>query len=198
MKTVFNAAASLDGHIADDHNSLEWLFQLGDPEDAEFSRFYEQVGAIAMGATTYQWIYDHQVSVSHDPSDAWPYQMPVWVFTNRQLPVIPNRDIRFVAGSVEPVHDAMCREAGSNIRWIVGGGDLAAQFYDAGLLDEIIITVASVTLGRGAPFFPRKTDPPLKLLSVKQYGSAFAELHYEIQYVDPSTAVKINRRTQFP
>ncbi|MEN1760932.1 dihydrofolate reductase family protein [Anoxynatronum sibiricum] len=190
MKTVFNAAASLDGFIADEDNSLEWLFQLGDPEDTEFNRFFEQVGAIAMGATTYQWIYDHQVSTSDDPSEAWPYKMPVWVFSNRKLPRIENRDIRFVSGSVEPVHDAMCREAGGNIRWIVGGGDLAVQFYDAGLLDEIIITVASVTLGGGVPFFPRRTDMPLKLLSVKQYGRAFAELRYEIQYVNPSTAVK--------
>ncbi|SMP70449.1 dihydrofolate reductase family protein [Anoxynatronum buryatiense] len=190
MKTVFNAAASLDGYIADDRNSLEWLFQLGDPEDTEFDRFYDQVGTIAMGSTTYQWIYDHQVSVSNKPSDAWPYKVPVWVFSNRTMPRIENRDIRFVSGSVEPVHDAMCREAGDKIRWIVGGGDLAAQFYDAGLLNEIIITVASVTLGKGAPVFPRRTDAPLKLLSVKQYGSAFAELHYEIQYVNPSTAVK--------
>jgi len=181
MKTVFHAASSLDGFIADEQHSLEWLFQMGDPEDTDFNLFFQQVGAIAMGSTTYQWIYDHQVSLSDNPSKAWPYQMPAWVFTSRQLPVIERRDIRFVEGDVKTVHDDMCREADGQIRWIVGGGGLAAQFYDAGLLDEIIITVTSVTLGKGAPVFPRRTQLPLKLLSVKQYGTSFAELHYEVQ-----------------
>ncbi len=64
---------------------------------------------------------------------------------------------------------------------MVGGGELAAQFHDAGLLDEAIIQVASVTLGKGKPLFPRlATDPPWTLLSVRQVGPGFAELRYRL------------------
>ena len=70
--------------------------------------------------------------------------------------------------------------AGKNV-WIVGGGELAGQFYDAGLLDELFVQVGSVTLGAGKPLLPRAiTHPPLRLVSVQAVGSGFAELHYEV------------------
>ncbi|MDZ7968656.1 MAG: dihydrofolate reductase family protein [Nostoc sp. DedSLP03] len=63
----------------------------------------------------------------------------------------------------------------------MGGRDLVGQFHDRGLLDEVIVQIASVTLGSGASLLPRKiVTPPLKLLSVKIYGNTFAELHYEV------------------
>jgi dihydrofolate reductase len=63
----------------------------------------------------------------------------------------------------------------------VGGGDLVGQFHDAGLLDEVFVQVGSVTLGAGRPLLPRRiVSPPLRLLSVRQVGSGFAELHYEV------------------
>jgi dihydrofolate reductase len=71
--------------------------------------------------------------------------------------------------------------AGSKNIWIVGGGDLAGQFHDAGLLDELIVQVGSVTLGKGKPLFPRRlTSPPLALVSVRQIGTGFAELRYQV------------------
>jgi dihydrofolate reductase len=67
--------------------------------------------------------------------------------------------------------------------WVIGGGELAGQFYDRGLPDELIVTVASATLGNGAPLLPRRiATPPLKLLSAKVYGDAFAELRYEVPH----------------
>jgi dihydrofolate reductase len=71
--------------------------------------------------------------------------------------------------------------AGGRNIWIVGGGDLAGQFHDAGLLDEVIVQVGSVTLGKGKPLFPRRlTSPPLELMSVRQVGTGFAELRYRV------------------
>jgi dihydrofolate reductase len=65
--------------------------------------------------------------------------------------------------------------------WLVGGGDLVGQFYDAGLLDEIIVQIGSVTLGSGKQLLPRQIiSPSLRLVSVRQYGQGFAELRYEV------------------
>ena len=103
------------------------------------------------------------------------------MFTSRSLPTIPDADIRFVKGDVRPVHDEMRKAADGKYLWIVGGGDLVGQFHDAGLLDELIVQVASVTLGAGKPLLPRSiTSPPLRLTAVQMFGPGFAELRYEV------------------
>lgn len=181
MTTQYLTAASLDGFVATADDSLEWLFPLGDPSETSFPAFFRDVGAIAMGSATYEWLLRHAVGPAAAQPQPWPYAQPVWVFTSRTLPTIAGADLRFVRGDVRPVHAAMVAAAGGKNVWIAGGGDLAGQFHDAGLLEEIIVQVGSVTLGAGKPLLPRAiTSPPLRLLSVRQVGTGFAELHYEV------------------
>jgi len=178
MKTQYYTATSLDGFIATEDDSLDWLFPLGDLNETGYPAFIAGVGALAMGSATYEWMLRHADQVAADMGAAWPYTQPTWVFSSRRLPPA-GADIRFVQGDVRPVHAAMRDAAGSNNIWIVGGGDLAGQFFDAGLLDEIIVQVGSVTLGQGKPLFPRRvTHPPFQLVSVRQIGVGFAELRY--------------------
>lgn len=178
MKTIFCTATSLNGFIADEKNSLDWLFQFGEPGEA-FHRFFESVGTIAMGSTTYQWLLDNHV-YSSNGENPWPYTIPCFVFSSRDLKKVPSADIRFVKGDVSPVHEEMKNLAhGKNI-WIMGGGELAAKFYDQHLLDEIIIHLAAVTLSGGAALFPRKMAKPMKLLSVNEMQEGLIEVHYEI------------------
>lgn len=62
---------------------------------------------------------------------------PTFVFTTRDLPAPAGADIRFVRGSVAEVFPEIRAAAGDGDIWIVGGGDLAGQFSDAGALDEV-------------------------------------------------------------
>lgn len=88
----------------------------------------------------------------------------------------------FVPGDVAAAYDDMLAAAAGRNIWLVGGGDLVGQFHDHGLLDELIVTIASVTLGAGKPMLPRAiTAPPLRLQSIRQIGSSFAQLRYEVQ-----------------
>jgi len=181
MRTQYYTATSLDGFIAGPGDSLDWLFPLGDPEETSYPTFIKDVGALAMGSATYEWMLKHVVDPSLPEPRPWPYTQPAWVFSSRTLPAVPDADIRFVQGDVRPVHAAMAEAAAGKNVWIVGGGDLAGQFYDAGLLDDIFVQIGSVTLGAGKPLLPRSiTNPPLRLLSVHAVGTSFAELHYEV------------------
>ncbi len=161
MRTQYYTATSLDGFIATEDDSLEWLFPLADPAQTSYPAFIEQVGALAMGASTYLWLEQHlaQPPAGQVP-EPWPYTQPAWVFTHHALPRIEGADVRFVDGDVRPVHAAMQRAAGGRNLWIVGGGELAGQFFDAGLLDELIVQVGSVTLGAGKPLLPRRIPAP--------------------------------------
>jgi dihydrofolate reductase len=181
MKTQFFTATSLDGFIATEDDSLDWLFPLGDLNSSSYPELIAHVGAIAMGSATYEWMVRHAETVASQTGTAWPYTQPTWVFTTRQLPAIAGADVRFVRGDVRTIHDEMRAAAGNMNVWIVGGGDLAGQFYDAGLLDEMIIQVGSVTLGRGKPLFPRRVlSPNLRLVDVQRLGTGMAELRYEV------------------
>lgn len=181
MKTQYYTACSLDGFIATLDDSLEWLFPLGDVGATSYPQFIEDVGALAMGSATYEWMLRNAITPESGEGDPWPYTQPVWVFSSRVLPDVPGADIRFVRGDVRPVHEEMTAAAKGKNVWIVGGGDLVGQFHDAGILDEIIVQVASVTLGAGKPLLPRDiSSPPLRLTRVQMFGPGFAELRYDV------------------
>lgn len=187
MKTQYFTATSLDGFIATKDDSLDWLFPLGDVNETSYPAFIQDVGALVMGSATYLWMIRHVIKPGTDTPGVWPYTQPTWVFTSRVLPEVTGANIRFVKGDVRSVHRQMRDAARGRNIWVVGGGDLAGQFYDAGLLDELIIQVGSVTLGSGKPLLPRQiTSPSLRLVSVKQVGGGFAELRYEVAAHDAS------------
>ena len=178
-RTVYYTATSIDGFIADENNSLDWLFQVegGDGGEDRFGPFMAGVGVMAMGSTTYEWVLEHE-RLLDEPAKwrDWYGDRPTWVFTHRDLPVVPGADVRMVSGEVRQVHEEMTAAAGDRNIWIVGGGDLAGQFADHGLLDEVVFTLAPVTLGAGAPLLPRRLTG-LHLEQARASGP-FVELRY--------------------
>jgi dihydrofolate reductase len=173
--TSYYTATSLDGFIADEHHSLAWLFRQDHEGDGplNYDEFFAGIGAVVMGSSTYEWILRHE-------EGRWPYEVPAWVMTTRDLRKADG-DVRFARGDVRAVHDEMTAAAGDQDLWVVGGGDLAGQFADAGLLDQVIVYVAPVTLGGGAPLLPRTLD--LRLEELARNG-AFACARYTV--VGPS------------
>lgn len=179
-KTQYYTASSLDGFIAAPGHDLDWLLQFGEIEASSYPGFIAEVGAIVMGASTYAWVVEHLDEMPEPNKGRWPYTQPAWVFTHRSHPVPDGADVRFVQGDVRPVHRAMRTAAGGRNLWVVGGGDLAGQFLDAGLLDELIVQIAPVTLGAGQPLMPRRfATPTLELQSTTTMGP-LVELRYRV------------------
>jgi dihydrofolate reductase len=159
-KTTYYTASTLDGFIADEHHSLDWLLKQDIDKDGpmNYDEFIADIGAIVMGASTYEWIVRHHV----DKGEAWFYTQPSWVFTHRDLKGIDGADIRFTQADVKAVHAEAVDAARGRDIWLVGGGDLAGQFADAGLLDEVMVSFAPVTVGTGFPLLPRRLDLRLR------------------------------------
>jgi dihydrofolate reductase len=183
MKTQYYGATSLDGFIADENDSLDWLHQGsadGPPAESSYPAFIADVGAIAMGSGTYEWILRYFAENPGKSDAVWPYEQPCWIFSSRSLPTIEGAKLHFAKGDVRPVHAEMVEAAAGKNVWLAGGGDLVGQFHDHGLLDELILQVAPVTLGRGAPLLPRRiASPPMRLISAQPWGS-MVELRYEV------------------
>lgn len=174
-KTQYYVAASLDGFIADAQGGIAWLTQFDGAEgiSAHYEAFLEGVGALAMGAATYEFLLGAM--------QVWPYPgRATWVFTRRELPAFRGADLRFAAGDVGEAHEQMVRAAGGKNVWLVGGGKLAAQFAEQGLIDELWLGLAPVVLGAGAPLLPASLLGPHALEHVTRFGCGFVELRYAI------------------
>ncbi|EHI13968.1 dihydrofolate reductase family protein [Mycolicibacterium thermoresistibile] len=153
MATVYFTAASLDGFIVDDHDSLDWLVTRDIDPDGPFGyrAFADSVGAVVMGAATYEWVLRNQ------PGE-WMHEQPSWVLTHRPQIIAEAHPVRTFSGDVAELHPELVRAAGDKDVWVVGGGEVAAQFVAAGLVDDVIIGYAPCTLGAGAPVLPQRSE----------------------------------------
>jgi dihydrofolate reductase len=192
MATQYYCAMSLDGYIAEADDTLAWLLEYEGSYEGEgvepgpmsgggsYERFYEGVGALVSGATTYEFVLDHMADDSE-----WPYMgKPCWVLSSRELsvPTGEDVDVRIVNASVRELYDEMTAAAGERNLWVIGGGNVASQFADEGLLDEVLVTVVPVVLGAGKPLFDRRLPGgPMQLLGTRTFATGMVELRYEIR-----------------
>jgi dihydrofolate reductase len=185
--TQYYCASSLDGYIAASDDTIEWLtgyqgsYEGADavPIKGSYDDFYRDVGALVSGSVTYEFILDQ-----FDQGKEWPYKgKPFWILSSRDLPVpkAEQVDLRVVEGDVAELCDQMRASAGEGNLWVVGGGNVASQFADAGLLDEVRLTVVPVVLGEGKPLFDRSLPGgPMQLTAVIPRDSGMVELRYEL------------------
>ena len=176
-KTRYYCAMSLDGFIAESDDTLDWLLKYeGTGWEPGYERFYSEIGALVMGSVTYEWILDHL--------EEWPYPgRPTWVLSSRELrkPGAEGADVRVTAAEVRELHAEMLAAADDRDLWIVGGGDVASQFADHGLIDQVEVTVVPDVLGAGKPLFARRMpDGPMQLLGTRAMANGMVELRYAV------------------
>jgi dihydrofolate reductase len=188
--TRYYCAASLDGYIAESDDRIDWLLGYqgsyegngAKPVEGGYEEFYADVAALVMGSVTYEWILDH---LDVAGGGQWPYRgKPTWILSSRELRVPEGEgvDVRIAAASVRELYDEMTAAAGDDVLWVVGGGNVASQFADDGLLDEVHVTVVPVVLGQGKPLFDRRLPgPPMQLTDVLPRPSGMVELRYEVR-----------------
>jgi len=181
-QVIYNTATSFTGFIADEANSLSWLFAVDTAGLEDQDRFLAGIGVLVEGSTTYEWVLreEHLLEKPHKWREFYG-DRPTFVFTSRELPTPDGADVRFVHGSVAAALPAILAAAGEKDVWVVGGGDLAGQFLDADALDTITLSVAPVALPGGAPLLPRRVEADrLELISATALGQ-FATLTYRVR-----------------
>jgi dihydrofolate reductase len=193
-RTVYYCASSLDGYIAEADDSLQWLLdyqgafehEAAEPgpmsEGGAYERFYQGVGALVAGSVTYEWILDH---LGVAGGGEWPYRgKPCWVLSSRELrlPGGEEVDVRISSAPLGELYGEMAAAAGDRVLWVVGGGNVASQFAEEGLLDEVHVTVVPVVLGAGKPLFERRLrHGAMQLTGTRAFDNGMVELRYEIR-----------------
>ncbi|WP_425865013.1 dihydrofolate reductase family protein [Arthrobacter sp. TWP1-1] len=181
-RIVYYTASTLNGYLADQHDSLDWLFAVKGEGGPDIASFMETMGVFVEGSSTYEWVLKHE-NLLAEPVKWQQYygDKPTYVFSSRTLPVPEGADVRFVNGPVAGVLEEIKEASGDLDVWVVGGGDLAGQFLDLNALDELVVTFAPATLSSGAALLPRTVGSDrLSLRSAEQHGP-FAMLHYDVR-----------------
>ena len=169
-------AQSLDGFIAGPDDDLSWLpggdaQQEGVYEDSGYEALMEQSVALLMGRRTFD--------VVNGFGD-WPYgDKPVFVATSRPLEC-DEPTVRAVSGSPQDLLAAVRADVGDGGIYLDGGA-LIRSFLDAGLVDEVTVTVIPVILGEGVPLFAgADTRRALRLQESRDLGAGIVQLRYSL------------------
>jgi dihydrofolate reductase len=159
-------ATSLDGFIARTDGSVDWLFT---DTDYGMREFCATVDTALIGRKT------------HDQMVAWGQpafeQMTNYVFsrTRRADDGVP---ITYVSGDLVGFVGTLRRQPGKDL-WLVGGGDLIAEFRERDLIDDVIVSIHPVLLGEGIPLFPGRHEPlNLELVKCVEYQRGLVQLSY--------------------
>lgn len=173
-------ASSIDGFIAGPEDDLSWLPDddqiIGatdtDPQALQYDEFISEVGALLMGRRTYDVVRGFGVP--------WPYgDRPVLVATHRALDDDPPATARAVQGPIaELIEEARSVAGGMDV--YLDGGTLVRQAAEAGLIDDLTITIAPVALGSGHPLFQGLgVRYPLDIVSHHRSGGGMLQLRLE-------------------
>lgn len=159
-------ASSLDGYISREDDSIDWMF---DDQDYGYEAFYDEVDAIVMGRHTWEKLHE---------LGEYPYKgKKAYVFSST-LTDSPDTNITFVTEAVEEWLPRLKQKTGGTI-WLMGGAKLVDECLQAGLVDEIMLAVHPILLGRGIPLFRgNQPETALDLVSSKSYASGLVRLVY--------------------
>jgi dihydrofolate reductase len=167
-------ATSLDGFIARQDGSLDWLEAAqASGEDHGFAAFIDDIDAICMGRETFATVAGFQ---------PWPYTKPVIVLSAQlQQQTIPEhlRDTISIARSAAEALTE-CRRNGW-CRVYIDGGVTIRSFLALGAIRDLVITRLPILLGTGLPLFgPLPADVALRHVATRTFPSGLVQSRYEV------------------
>ncbi len=179
---IYSAITSLDGYIADESGDFSWAEP--DEEVFEFVNDLERgVGTYLYGRRMYEtMVYWETFEVTPDTPEPVSDFTTIWrradkVVYSRTLEAPSSARTRIV-NELDPEAVRRLKETGPDLS--VGGSDLAGQMFAAGLIDEVHLFLAPVSVGGGSPALPRAQRLSLTLRSVDRFTRGFVHLHYGV------------------
>lgn len=173
-KIVAYIAISLDGKIADSDFGVEWLDQVPNPEhtDYGYADFFAGIETTIMGNSTYR-----QVLGFGQP---FPYASKTNYVLTRDRSQERDENVTFIYEDPVAAIGQIKAQPGNNI-WLIGGGQVNSLCLKSGLLDELIVFVMPVVVGKGVSLFSDERHMRLlELKETKSYRSGVVELRYTV------------------
>lgn len=173
-KIIFYVAASLDGYIADEQGGIDWLMPFQEAGyDYGYPSFYEKIGQIITGSKTFE-------QASNFPG-GWNFpHSTTYIFSSRQLDLGGRSDLKIWNKGIVPLANQLKKETTDS--WMLGGAHLAGQFFNEKEIDEVILSVMPVVLGKGRPLFEGiKGLLQFDLINQSSFPNGVVQLHYRLK-----------------
>ena len=173
-KIIVNIAASADGFIARPDGNLDWLTSRPAPTGFyDMQAFTRSIDAKIVGRKTFD--MSVKMGALFGPKDRH------YVFSRQPPPTSVPAGVEFISDQIGEFSQSLCEQPGRNI-WLMGGGEIIASFLDDDAIDEFIISIIPIFIGKGIPLIAaRHLEVPLTLRSVKPFPDGVVQVHYEIQ-----------------
>lgn len=141
-------AASLDGFIAREDGSLDWLEKLPNPNNVDYgyADFYATIDTVLMGRTTYEEILSFGVD--------WPYQnCNNYILTSNKNYQTKTENTALINTLDKESIEQIKQDSKKDI-WIIGGGRVITEFLNLEVVDEMILCIIPTIIGSGIKLFP--------------------------------------------
>lgn len=163
-------ATSIDGFIARRDGNLDWLHygHTGD-EDYGFKKFTSTIDAVVMGKNTYDVVSGF---------DEWAYKDKRVIVLSNTLAKV-RKEAELFSGQLT---ELLAKLHAENIKHIwIDGGITVSRFLEAGLVDDITVSIIAMVLGSGIPLFnAMNQESKCRLVSTKSYPSGLVQLKYAV------------------
>lgn len=176
MKASVYIATSLDGFIARDDGSLDWLPDpAGSDGDMGYQAFMDTVDVLVMGRNTYETVLGF--------GGEWPYGDKRVVVLSRTLTQLADSvpdTVTLMSGTPAEVVAELAESGAQHL--YIDGGTVIQAFLWAGLIQELIITRIPVLIGSGIPLFgPLDNDITLQHVETQVFTNGLVQSKYTVR-----------------
>jgi dihydrofolate reductase len=162
-------ATSLDGFIAAKNGGIDWLFT---DQDYGYTDFYASIDTTLTGYNTYKDILGF---------GEFPYPGKTNYVFSRHHQQADKNPVTFISSDIAAFVRQLKQAPGQDI-WLVGGGQINEVLLQAGLIDELIVSIHPTILGEGRPLFAGRTQrQDLHLSGSKTFETGLVQLIYQVK-----------------
>ena len=180
-KVLFGGANSLDNFIARPDGAYDWLL-FGEEVRELMKEMWPKMGTMVMGRKTWDVTRANMPKTKKNGKKAKVPHNPIETYVFSRTLEAGEVDGAFIRNDDPGKFVKELKKGEGKDIFIMGGGELARDLFDAGVIDEIGFNIHPVLLGKGIPLFHEmKRQIDLELMECRQFKNGCVYVYYKVK-----------------
>lgn len=178
-KLIYHIATTLDNFIADSNGDAgDSIFHYEGEHTEDFLVDIQQYDAVLMGRKTYEYGFKFGLK----PGEPTGFKGLKHYIFSKTMNFESNHEVELVKGDAVTFIKGL-KQTEEGKLWLCGGGQLAGSLLEHKLIDQLVLKVNPVLIGKGKRLFDKVENQwKLKLVDIKQYSTGVFKPTYTIIY----------------